>query len=717
MDLMKLFNPPSIAIVGVSSEPKKVGHIVARNLMEQGFKGEIYFVNNKFKGKILGKKVYASLNDASVHFGSVLDRQNILIVLATPAAVSVKLIDDVIRLGLKNVVIYAAGFKEINEDGANKEKLLKEKARLHEINILGPNCLGFVNTNSKINLTFLKHICPQGNIGFISQSGALGSMMVDYFIAHKNLGFSYFISLGNKTVIDESDCLEFLLKDKNTDVIGMYLEDVKDGEKFKRILEKVNLNKPVIILKSGSTPEGAKAALSHTGGMVGNDQVYDALFKQYGAIRADNIMEFLALLKIYSFKKIPYSNNVLVLSNAGGMGVLLADEIVKHQLHLVTISEKTKNSIKKAIDSSHKITLHNPIDVLGDASAFDYKQVIDNTIREKEIGAIMVLLTPQANTEITKTRDVIASAQKYFIKPVYPIFMGDKSVSGSHLFFEEHRIASFYSYDNLPKIMFKILQRQKIVQKNELSSVLSELESKYLNDDFGDDHKNSSKYDQKTHKQISDILIKSKKKSFVNLIDSMTIIKLLDLPIADYQVVSSNTSLPTIVTKLLYPLVAKISSVKINHKTEVGGVILNIQNVEELKRAYKQLKDKGDRVVIQRMIHGREIILGAKRDPVFGPVLVVGIGGIFTEIIKDIAYRIYPFDYNEFLRMMNETKANIFLKGFRGSSPVNPRKLYNILISIGYLMKKFKEIKEVDINPVMISNKELYIVDARIILK
>ena len=708
MDLEKLLNPRSIAIVGVSSESKKVGHIVAKNLINQGFKGEVYFVNKKYSGKILDRKVYSSLLE--------IKKQIDLVVLATPVDVSLFLIDDIVRIGVKNVVIYAAGFKETDAAGADKEKMLKEKAQLHQINLLGPNCIGFVNTSAKINLTFLKYTCPVGNIGFISQSGALGSMMVDYFSSHKNLGVSYFISLGNKTIVDESDCLEFLLKDKNTDVIGMYLEDVRDGEKFKRIVEKVNLRKPIIILKSGATKEGSKAALSHTGGMVGDDQIYETVFKQYGAIRAENIMEFLTMLKIYSFNKVPFSKNVLVLSNAGGMGVLLTDEIIKNELSLVTISKKTELSIKKALDSNHNININNPIDILGDASAFDYKQVIDNTIKEKEVGSIIVLLTPQANTEITKTRDVIAVAQKYFIKPIYPIFMGDKSVSGSHLYFEENKIASFYSYDNLPKILNKILQRQKYVQKNELSSVLNDLE-RLNNDDINTVESGPFDFAQGKHAQslqinneIKQIISSSKNKKFLDLIDSLKIIKLLKLPLARYEVINKDTSLS-------FPLVAKISSDKINHKTEVGGVILNINNNEELRNAVKQLKNKGGDIVVQSMIRGREIIIGGKVDPVFGPVLIVGIGGIFTEILKDVAYRIYPFDYNEFLRMMDETKANIFLKGFRGSTPVNPRKLYDILMSLGYLMKKFKEIKEIDLNPVMISDKEIYIVDARIIFK
>jgi len=698
MDLQKLFNPSSIAIVGVSHEPKKVGHLVAKNLLNQGYKGEIYFINNTFKGAILGKKVYDSL--------SSIKKQIDLVVMAVPADIALLYLDEMGKLGIHQAVIYAAGFKEIGKEGMKREKELIEKAKKYEITILGPNCIGYVNTKKNINLTFLKHVVPSGNIGFISQSGALASMMVDHYVAHRNLGFSHVVSLGNKTVVDESDCLEYLANDKNTDVIAMYLENVSNGEKFKKLIQKITKTKPVVILKSGSTQEGSKAALSHTGGLVGDDQVYAAVFKQYGAIRATNMTEFLTILKILSFNKAPASNKVLVLSNAGGIGVLLADELIKNNLHLVTISEKTKKDIEKRMGESNKISVHNPIDILGDASAFDYQQAIEATMKEKDVGSIVVLLTPQANTEIAKTAQVIAEAQKKFNRPIYPLFMGEKSIEGSHLFFEERKIASFYKYDYLSQSLAKILRYQEYAKQKESVEIPHLLKLSLIANE----------------NEIKNLIKVQKKKQFLNVIDSLDLLRFVDIPTAPYFFIEKDAG-SKIIHTVGFPCVLKIISDTVTHKTEVGGVIMNITTTEELDRVIMQMK-KGFTLrsvatkgfLIQKMIKGYEMFIGAKRDPNFGIILVIGLGGIYAELLKDVSYRIYPFNYEEFLHMVSETKLSKLIRGFRGSGIIDAQKIYEIVIKIGLLMESFAEIKEIDLNPLMISEKEIAAVDCRIIL-
>lgn len=690
MDLKTIFEPSSIAIVGVSHEPQKVGHLVAKNLLDQGYKGEVYFINNKFKGTILGKKVFNSL--------SSIKKQIDLVVLAVPADVALSYLDEMVKLDIHNAVVYAAGFKEIGESGMKREQQLIEKAKKNEITLLGPNCIGYVNTKNNINLTFLKNIVPSGNIGFISQSGALASMMVDHYVAHRNLGFSYVISLGNKTVIDESDCLEYLANDKDTSVIAMYLENVTNGERFKKVLQRITKTKPIIILKSGSTQEGSKAALSHTGGLVGDDEVYNSVFKEYGVIRATNMTEFLTILKLLSFKKKPTSNEILCLSNAGGIGVLLADELIKNNLHLITISEKTKKNIEKRMGESNKITVHNPIDILGDASAFDYQQVIEETMKEKDVGSIIVLLTPQANTEIAKTAQVIAEAQKCSEKPIYPLFMGEQSIEGSHLFFEERKIASFYKYDYLPQSLFKILRWEEYI-KQKKSAELSPLLKLSLIANEG---------------EIKNLLKLQQKKQFLNVIDSLDLLRFVDIPVAPYYLVDS----PEMNPKVGFPCAVKIVSDKISHKTEAGGVVTDIHTQTELEKVITEMKKTtgAKSFVIQKMIKGYEMFIGAKRDPNFGIVLVTGLGGIYAELLKEVSYRVYPFSYEEFLYMISETKISKLIRGFRGTKAVDTRKLYDIVMRIGLLMERFNEVKEIDMNPLMISDKEIALVDARIIL-
>lgn len=693
MELSSFFNPSSIAIIGVSDNPKKVGYLVAKNCIDQGFKGRLYFVNPKHE-QLLGRKVYKSVKD----IGQPVD----LAVLALPADVSLTLIDDLGELGIKNVLLYAAGFKETSEEGRQKELLLIEKAKKYGMRILGPNCIGFVNTLTGVNLTFLKYPAPKGNIGFISQSGALGSLMVDYLVGHKNFGFSYLISMGNKTIIDESDALEFLMQDKNTAVIAMYLEDVKDGERFKKTLTRVSQVKPVVILKSGSTKEGSKAAVSHTGSMMGDDAVYSSVFAQCGGIRAGEFYEFMAILKIFSYGRAPTSKDILILSNAGGIGVLLTDELMRHKLSLVTVSEETKDEIRRNMGGS-KITIHNPIDLLGDASAFDYETAITTTIKETRIGAVIILLTPQANTEIEETTQAITRAQEHFEKPIYPIFMGEQSVGNSHMLFEEHKIPSFSSYDFLPKSIAKILEYKKWVSDQGRRSPEKE--------DLGRDILRL-----KAGKGIASILAGKRSEKFLNVGDSMDVLTAAGLSTAPLYLVADEVQLKAQAASLGYPLVAKISSDKITHKTEVKGIVTGIKNEEALLNTWNTLSKAGDgRMYVQKMYEGYELILGAKRDPVFGIVLMVGMGGIYAELLRETASFVHPAGYEGFVDAIAKTKLSSFIKGFRGLPPLDPKKLHQALLAVGYLMEEHPSITEIDVNPLMVTQAGLFAVDARIV--
>ncbi|HEX7542864.1 MAG TPA: acetate--CoA ligase family protein [Patescibacteria group bacterium] len=692
MDLSLFFNPNSIAIVGASHEKNKVGHLVAKNLIEQGYKGKIFLINNKFKGKILGKKVYSSLSEGKEKID--------LVVFAVPATYIFPLIDEAANLNIKNVVIYAAGFKETGEEGKNLENNLKERISAYKMNLLGPNCIGYVNTAKSINLTFLKNTVPSGNIGFISQSGALGSALTDYFLAHKNLGFSHFISLGNKAIINEADCLEFLANDKKTEVIAMYLEDVKDGEKFKKALYNVSRKKPVIIIKSGRTKQGAEAALSHTGGMMGDDSVYSTLFKQYGAIRAEDYSEFLVLLKIFSFKKLPLSKSIFVLSNAGGAGVLLTDKIITNNLELKTISQSLKEQLIKPLDGLKKITIHNPIDLLGDASAFEYERVIKATISEKEIGAIVVLLTPQANTQIKETAQVLTKLQYRFSEPIYPIFMGKVSMSGVGRYFEEEKMVGFANFDYLTSAIKKIIDYKDYLNQGKTEKVISKL-NKLSNNWSVNSKKNNN-------------LIISQNNN-TDLFQSLSVIKSLGIPTVNSHKIESLKDISTSVKKLIFPVVVKISSSIITHKTEVGGVIINIKNEQELIESYKKLSDISKIVIVQEMVKGYEIIVGAKRDPKFGIIMALGLGGIYTELLKDVSFRIHPFSYKEFEKMVAETKSCLLFKGFRGKKPVDVKKIYKIIRTLGDFMESQKDISEMEINPLIVSDQKISAVDVRII--
>jgi len=681
MDLKVFFNPSSVAVIGVSENPKKVGYLVAENLIKQGYKGEIYFVNPKFE-TLFDRPVYKDIKE----IGKPID----LVVLAVPADVAMHLLDDLKTIGVRNIVLYAAGFKEAGMDGALKEENLIAKAKQYGMTILGPNCIGFVSTISQTNVTFLKYPAPKGNIGLISQSGAMGSLMVDYLVDHANFGFSYFMSLGNKSVLDECDLLSFLKDDPNTQVIAMYLEDVKRGEEFKKILEETTKIKPVVILKSGSTIEGSKAAGSHTGSMVGDDVIYSTVFEQYGAIRVEHFSEFMSLLRIFSFGRQPTSKDILILSNAGGIGVLLTDELIKNGLQLVTVPDDVKEVIKKNM-GGEKVTIHNPIDLLGDASAFHYRQAIAATIQEKHLGGIVVMLTPQANTEVEETARALAEAQSVFSKPIFPIFMGEKSVGHSHSLFEKEKIASFYTYDFLPASLAKIIHYQDHIQ-----------------------HKTVN--EKKEIEQSKRITIP--KKSVLTPFETNQVLATAGINAVSLIKAGSAEEVSSLSQEIGFPLVMKTASEKITHKTEVKGVRVNIQNEKEALTEYQDLCEvtNDTQVYLQKMMKGHELIIGAKRDNQFGIIIILGLGGIYAELLHTTVSFMYPFSFEYMMKKIRSSKVQKIIEGFRGSAPVDEENLYGILDNLGMLMNTYATVKEIDLNPTLVSSSGLHIVDGRMML-
>ena len=695
MELTSFFSPKSIAIVGVSQNPMKVGHLVARNMIEQGYKGELYFVNPKGES-ILGRNTFIDLKS----IGKPID----LIVFAIPADAVLPYLETVKAVGCRQVVVFAAGFKENHTPEADKrEHMLLEGIKKNNLTLLGPNCIGYVNTHAGINATFLKSAVPKGNIGIISQSGALGSALVDHYAAQTHLGISTFISLGNKSNLNECDALEYLAHDKQTAVIGMYLEDVVDGNRFRSVLQKTVFQKPVVILKSGRTPGGSQAAISHTASLVGDDTVFEAAIRQAGAIRIYTFSHFQEALTLNSFHHIPRNRNVLVLSNAGGMGVMLADELSEHHLNLVTVSEDTKKKLYGAFDEYKKISVHNPIDLLGDASAFDYEKAINLTMKEHELGSTIVLLTPQANTQIMETADVLIAAQKKYPKiPVYPVFMGGASVKDAHSHFEEHSISSFRIFSALPRVISRICDAQE-----------------YREELLHEKPKHSTNIELSTHKpDIHTTLLQYRNKKIVNQYDSLKIMEYAGIATAKPYLATSEDDLQRIIEREGFPLVAKIASEKITHKTEVKGVMTGLNTWDELLSAYQymtRLSGEKDGCYIQKEFKGQEFILGAKRDNTFGIVLLVGLGGIYAEMLKETINVLFPFPFSYFRREILNTKMKKLFEGYRNMEAVDIEGLYSAIYKLGALMQEFPLISEIDINPLIASGKELTAVDARII--
>ena len=690
-----IFSPSSIAIVGVSENPQKVGHIVASNMQKQRFSGKLYFINPKGV-MILGQKTFVDLKS--------INKKIDLVVLAIPAAPAVDYIDEIAEIGCKNIVLYAAGFKENHTEKTDLlDNKLSEKLQKYEINLLGPNCIGYINTSKKINTTFLTSIPDRGNISIISQSGALGSALLDYIVTKPGFGISHFISLGNKLDIDETDCLLHLKDDSKTTVIGIYLEDVDDGERFVTALDETTKQKPVIILKSGRSKEGSSAAKSHTGSMIVDDGSFTSAVRQAGAIRVETYAEFEMLLKLYSLDTVPKNKNVLVLSNAGGMGVLLVDELISNGLKLVTISKDTMLKLGQSFGELKKISVHNPIDLLGDASAFDYEKAVNLTLSEKDIGAVIVLLTPQATTEIAKTARVLEKMSKTFhFKQIYPIFMGKGAVRPAHKIFEEKKMASFRYFSALPKALKKMIDANEVLLSRKIS--LNSHEMRLIL--------------AKNKLNITEILSQNKKNSVINMQDSLKLLSLSGIVTAKLDLMVNDLDIDDVIKKFGFPVVAKIASGKISHKTEVKGVVTGIENRTRLAEVFsKFLKIPGSEgCYIQKQYSGHELIIGAKRDKTFGTVVIVGLGGIYAELFDEIIQFVYPFSISDLNFALKNTKLLRLTKNFRNMTPIDIKELFNFLVKVGTLVDKYPQIKEIDINPIIVSERGMVAVDARVVV-
>lgn len=686
MDYSPLFSARSVVIVGVSRDPRKVGYLIAKNMVKQGYTGDMYFINNKAKDKILGRIMYQSVSEipGTVH----------LAILAIPAPFCAGVLREVGEKGIHHALVISGGFREAGPVGAQYEQEIKAVCEQYDITLLGPNCIGMVNTKKHINATFLKDAVPAGHIGLISQSGALTAYCVDD-ILHKHQGFSQIITLGNKTLLTEAEALEWLAQDDFTKVVGMYLEDVVDGQKLMKAIRRASLRKPVVILKSGKTQEGAHAAASHTGSMAGAYDIFMAAVSQSGAVVADTLSEFMALLQVCSYQKLPLSSQIMVITNAGGLGVLITDAVVQEKLEMLQLTAQQKKKIEKALVKP-TVVVHNPLDLLGDATAADVAHAIQIIDAIPSVGACICMLTPQANTEIEATAKVLDGVQNKVPFPVYPVFLGDASMSITDEMLSSHHMLRWKHIDGL--IHGIALYREY----EERKSLVVETESEKLTS---------------ITKKLSSLSTESVKKQidFSRMDLTLDYLHSFGVPKAETQYVTKEMELKHMHPS--FPVAAKIDSSTTTHKTDIGGVTVNISDAERLGKTlsrYKKISGfKG--MYIQSMCRGYELIIGAKRDKNFGTTIIIGVGGVFTELIHEVTQFVFPISLLLFQRIFSQSKLGILEKGFRGFAPLSVIDLYNIARSLALAMEGNSTISEIDINPLIVSGKTMTAVDARII--
>ena len=675
----KMFYPASVAVIGASQEKGKVGRAVLDNLID-GFKGHIYPINPK-AAEIEGIKCYKSVMDVPGDID--------LAVIVIPSKLVPQAITDCGQKNIKNVVIISAGFKEVGVEGAKLENEVKELAKGYGIRIVGPNCLGILNTYSKANASFAKKMPPQGNMSIISQSGALGTAILDWS-EETDIGFANFVSLGNKSDLNEIDFMQAWKDDRETNVILAYLEGITDGQRFINVARDVTKEKPVVIIKSGRTSAGAKAVSSHTGSLAGSDAAYDSAFAQCGVIRAETASQFFDLAGGFSNQPIPKGDRVCIVTNAGGPGILATDACDKYGLKMASLSTETVDKLKTTLPPA--ANFYNPVDVLGDASAKLYEFAMNTVIADDGVDAIIVVATPQSMTDPVGIADVIARLKKTTDKPILPCFVGGTVMADGVKELKKYKLLNYDDPDRAAYTMSMLVKynsiRNRVYQKPRQFDVDKETVRKV--------------FDEARRNNMS-----------VLGMEALPVLEAYGITTLKYEIADSIDKAKAAANRIGYPIVMKIVSPQIIHKSDVGGVRVGIDSDEALENAYnKMMRDvttavphcRIHGVLIQQMATpgGKEVILGVNRDPQFGPLLMFGLGGIYVEVLKDVQFRVAPLNESDALGMIYGIKTRQMLEGVRGEKPSDIEKLVEMLERLSQLVTDFPEILELDINPIRV---------------
>lgn len=691
-----IFNPSSIAVIGASAEEKKVGYSVLKNLVD-GYKGKIFPVNPG-RQEILSLPCYPSV--------SAIPEKVDLAVIVIPAKFVAESLKDCAKAGVKGVVIISAGFKEVGGEGVNREKEIVEIVRASGMRMVGPNCLGVMNTKIKMNASFAAEMPPEGKVAFFSQSGALGVAIIDWALEN-NFGFSKFVSFGNKADLNESDFLEYFAKDPDTDVILGYIEDVVDGKRFLEVSQEVTKIKPVILIKSGATEAGARAASSHTGALAGSDRAFNEAFRKAGIIRAHGIQELFEIASMFISRKKPQGKRLLIITNAGGPGIIAADSADKLGIKLEPMSRASIDAIVEKLPSS--ASLYNPVDIIGDATSERYKVVLEQAIKDEVPQGICVILTPQAMTDVENVADVVIDASKKTEKPIFTTFIGGQRIKKAIEKLKSNGIANFTDPSVAINAYSKLIQFVELVKKE--ASVESPLDISIENT-----------------RKAGEILerLKSNGISEIGGEEAFEILSLYGFSFPDRALAKTPMEAVAIAERIGYPVVMKVSSPHILHKTDVGGVKLNLTNEKAVYNAFLEITSNVQRVMPEAFIEGvmvyemvtggKEIILGVSYDKTFGHMIMFGLGGIYVEVLKDVSFRIIPVTEQEAFAMIDEIRASRILDGVRGEKPYDKRDIANCIRKLSKLVQDFPEIKEVDINPYLVMHNGGIGLDARIII-
>ncbi|MEO0071289.1 MAG: acetate--CoA ligase family protein [candidate division WOR-3 bacterium] len=700
-----IFKPRSIAVIGASIREGSVGRALFANILFNGYTGVVYPVNPKAKS-ILGVKAYPSILDVEDEID--------LAILIVPAITVPAVLAECGQKKVKGAIVISAGFKELGQTGAALEQAVKERARTWGIRLIGPNCFGMINTDPEVrlNTTFGKVMPPPGNIALISQSGAVGANALEY-AASEEVGLSKFVSIGNKADINECDLLAYLKDDEKTQVIAFYLEDLVNPAEFMRLAREITSHpkhpKPILAIKAGRTREGARAASSHTGALAGSDEAYNAFFAQARILRVETVNELIAKAAALAYQPAPKGPRVAIITNAGGIGIMATDACIRYGLKMASLSEKTRTELKKVLPPA--AATNNPVDIIGDGDANRYRAAFRILLQDENVDALIPIWTPTVVAEAIDVANVIAEEAQKSEKPILACIqtMGDNTAIRRTLL--RDRIPHFLFPENAARAMAAMAEFARLSKRGPGKIV---------------------HFKDTNPERVKELLARAKKRArqYLSEPECYEILKAYGLPVLEFEMVQNLNEALHSAQRIGYPVVLKVVSPDILHKTEFGGVKVNIKNDEELKNAFsaisESVQDKKPNAevwgfMVQKMAlpGGLETIIGMKRDPHFGPLLMFGLGGIMVEVLKDVVFRMAPINDISAESMLTNIKAYPLLEPFRGQPPRDKKKIIESIQRLSQLVTDFLEFEEIDINPFLVyyEGQGAVAIDARILLR
>jgi len=691
------FSPQSVAVIGASRDEEKLGHGVLKNLLQYGYKGKVYPINPK-ADEILGLRAYPSVLDVPGEID--------MAVVVVPAPIVAQVLEESGQKGIRGVVIITAGFREVGGQGLKEEKRLKEIAGRYGMRLLGPNCLGLIDTLSSLNATFSPSMPKRGNIAIMSQSGALLVAILDWAVAEE-MGFSRVVSLGNKADVDEVDILEAWGEDPYSKVIAAYLEGVEDGRRFMEVACRVTPKMPVVVIKAGTTEAGARAVSSHTGSLAGSERAYDAALRQSGIVRANSMEELFDYAFAFSQQPLLQGNRIAIVTNGGGAGIMASDEVEKVGLKMASLSRETIERLRERLPLEANI--YNPVDCLGDADAIRYGYALETVLKDESVDGVIASFTTQVVINMEDIARTVVKIAKGSEKPVFASFMGGKISRAGIEVLRDHGLPNYPFPERAVRAMLAMYQRRIFLDNPPRKIEQFEVHSQWVQELFQQ--------------------VRSEGRLTVGDAEARRVMEAYGIPLPQSVLARNPEEAVEGAETIGYPVAMKIASPDILHKTDIGGVRLNIRGPDEVRDSFDLLHYRALRfmpeaeiwgVLVQEMIEGcHEVLVGMSRDPQFGPLLAFGLGGIYVEALRDVTFRIAPVARWEVREMLSEIRGYNLLRGMRGERPADLEAIVDCILRLSQLVTDFPEIVELDINPLIVceEGKGAVAVDLRMALQ